>query len=124
MQKKHGKTSRKKREAKGRRAEFFASIWLKLKGYYILDMRVRMHTGEIDIIAKKGKLIAFVEVKARKTTQIGQRSVTDHSWRRISRTAEIWMSHKRKFTGHDWRYDLVVISPLALPVHFRDYWRP
>ncbi len=124
MQNKSGNTTRKKREAKGRRAELFACIWLKLKGYHILATRVRMHTGEIDIIAKKRKLIAFVEVKARKTTEIGQRAVSDQSWRRISRTAEIWMSYNRKYSGYNWRYDLVVLPQLALPVHFRDYWRP
>ncbi|MFC7292386.1 YraN family protein [Hirschia litorea] len=116
-------TSRQKRETKGRRAELLASLFLMIKGYQILAHRVRMHSGEIDIIAKKGALIAFIEVKARKSIERGQHAVTDRSWRRIARTAEIWMSHKPNFSKCDWRYDLLVIAPFALPKHFQDYWR-
>ena len=53
-------------EQRGRRAENIAAMFLRLKGYTILDRRCRTPFGEIDIIARRGKTIVFVEVKARR----------------------------------------------------------
>ncbi len=117
-------SKRRKHEKRGRNAEWLASIWLRLKGYKILQKRVRMRTGEIDLIATKGRVIAFIEVKARKTINIGLQSVPETSWRRISKTAEIWMAKKTKFKNHDWRYDLVVVCPWKIPSHLKAFWRP
>ena len=115
---------RRYREKQGRSAEFLASFWLKLKGYEILEKRFRLKSGEIDLIAKRGRIIAFIEVKARRSIELGLNSVPEKSWRRIARSAQIWMSHKQKYADHDWRYDLVIVCPWKLPVHFKDHWRP
>src|SRR5262245_55959447 len=56
---------RQQREKRGRDAEAAAALWLRLKGYRILDSRVKTPKGEIDLIASKGKMLIFVEVKAR-----------------------------------------------------------
>ncbi|MET5012204.1 YraN family protein, partial [Burkholderia pseudomallei] len=58
---------RRQAEATGRRGERLAAWWLRLKGWTILDRRVRTPAGEVDLIARRGSLVAFVEVKTRKS---------------------------------------------------------
>ncbi|WP_300380474.1 YraN family protein [Henriciella sp.] len=115
---------RRAAEAHGRRAETLAGLWLRLKGYRILARRVRLPVGEIDLVARRGRQIAFVEVKARKTRRLGEEAVPEKNWRRISRAAESWMAGKPALSGLDWRFDLVIVLPHALPIHLRDRWRP
>jgi putative endonuclease len=80
--------------------------------------------GEVDLIAKRGSVLAFVEVKQRPTTALCQQAVPPQSWQRIARTAQSWAT-KRGFTQDlDWRYDLIAVTPFSLPHHFKDYWRP
>ena len=118
------RTRRMAAEARGRRAETLAALWLRLKGYTILDRRVRLPVGEIDLIAQRGPVVAFVEVKARRTQLAGEQAVPPAAWRRINRAAESWMATRAHLAGADWRFDLVVILPRRLPVHFPDRWRP
>ncbi|WOR15196.1 YraN family protein [Hyphomonas sp. FCG-A18] len=116
--------SRRKAEARGRQAETFAALFLQAKLYTILDRRVRLPMGEVDLIAKRGSILAFVEVKQRPTRALCQQAVPPQSWQRIARTAESWAG-KRGFTQDlDWRYDLIAVTPFSLPHHFKDYWRP
>lgn len=115
---------RKAREKHGRFAENIAAIWLKCCGYRIVKRNVKMRSGEIDIIATRKNVIAFVEVKARPNLDAGLRAVPDKSWRRISRSAEIWMSHQSEFASFDWRYDLIVVCPWKFPKQMKDFWRP
>lgn len=111
-------------ETRGRRSEAFAALWLQLKGYRVLARRVRLPVGEIDLIARRGNLVAFVEVKARKTRLEGETAVPRASWQRISRAAESWMASRAALAKLDWRFDLIVIVPGRLPVHLHDRWRP
>lgn len=116
--------SRRKAEARGRYAETLAALFLQAKLYTILDRRVRLRTGEIDLIAKRGSTLAFVEVKQRPTRALCQQAVPPQSWQRIARTAEIWTA-KHSFTANmNWRYDLIAVTPYSLPHHFKDFWRP
>ena len=80
--------------------------------------------GEIDIIARRGHTLAFVEVKQRQTLDLAQTAVPQASWQRIARTAENWASRRSELRHLDWRYDLIAVMPWTLPKHFRDYWRP
>ena len=57
--------ARKRAESRGRRAEWIAVWWLRLFGYRVLARRARQRVGEIDIVARRGRTLAFVEVKAR-----------------------------------------------------------
>ena len=120
---------RQRAEKRGRRAESLAAIMLMLKGYRILERRARTPAGEIDLIAKRGKLIAFVEVKARKTVIVALEAVTPRAQSRISRAAELWMARRSDFADHDWRFDIVAVLPgrflyFGWPKHFPDAWRP
>ncbi|MEM7660819.1 MAG: YraN family protein [Pseudomonadota bacterium] len=117
-------TDRRAAEKRGRRGESIAALFLRLKGYSVLARRVRTPAGEIDLIVRKGKLVVFVEVKARSDLNTALESVTQIARRRITRAAEIWMARRSELAGCDWRYDIVAIVPGQLPHHARDAWRP
>jgi putative endonuclease len=101
-----------------------AALWLRAKGYRILARRVRLRVGEIDLIASKGRTVAFIEVKARADTRQGIEAVTPASWRRINRAAASWMAKRPDLQHRDWRFDLIVMPPARPPRHLRDHWRP
>ena len=111
-------------EARGWQAERRAALWLRLKGYSILASRVKLPVGEIDLVARKGRLIAFVEVKARARRDDALGAVSVQSWQRIARAAEAWMGQRPKFADYGWRYDIVALAPGRLPYHLKDAWRP
>lgn len=121
---KRARLSRQQAEARGRRAETLAALFLQAKFYTILDRRVRLPVGEIDLIAKRGKTLAFIEVKQRPTLLQCQNAVPFQSWRRIASAAGAWASTKPHLQDCDWRYDLIAVTPRSLPKHFRDFWRP
>ena len=111
-------------ERRGRHAETLAALWLTLKGYQVLATRVRLPVGEIDLIAQRGQVLAFVEVKQRAKQSDALQAVTARNWERISRAAEVWASTHPQAAQLDWRFDLIAITPYSRPRHFRDYWRP
>ncbi len=115
---------RRKAERRGRWAETLAACSLMLKGYTLLARRVRNNAGEIDLIARRGTLIAFIEVKARKTHTLAAESVTPKAQRRISRAAEIWMARRSDLAHCDWRFDIITVTPRRWPTHIREAWRP
>ena len=116
-------SDRKKAERRGRWAETLAAFSLMLKGYTILARRVRNNAGEIDLIAKRKNLIAFIEVKARKSHTLALDAVTPTAQRRITRAAEVWMSKRANLAACDWRYDIITVTPRHWPSHVRDAWR-
>ncbi len=116
-------TRRVAAEERGRRGERLAALWLILKGYRILARRVRTPVGEIDLVARKGRLIAFVEVKARRTPADAALAVTPAAQTRIARAAEAWLSRNAWASGSALRFDLVAIMPGRWPRHVRDAWR-
>lgn len=115
---------RRDAEKRGRAAEALAVWWLRLKGYSILEQRFKRPAGEVDIIAKRGNVLAFIEVKQRSKITLAQTAVTERSWQRIARTAELWAAARPAVRMLDWRFDLIAISMTSSPKHFRDYWRP
>jgi len=79
---------RRNAEQRGQRAEVLAGIYLQLKGYRILERQFRSKAGEIDLIARRGRRIAFVERKARATQEQAAWAVTPRQQARIARAAE------------------------------------
>lgn len=113
----HETTRRRQAFRLGIRAESLAALYLRLKGYRILDRRYRSRAGEIDIVAKRGDDLCFVEVKARRTLQAAIEAVTPRAQRRIVTAARIWLS---SHPGHErvtWRFDIIAIVPRSLPRH-------
>jgi putative endonuclease len=112
---------RKRRsERKGRRAEWFAALALMLKGYRIVSLRYKTAVGEIDLVARKRDLIAFVEVKARKDLASGVDAVSYPAQRRIAAAGELFISRQQDSAQLSWRHDVVVVSPWRWPVHLQD----
>lgn len=118
------KASRQAAEKRGRKGERLAALFLQAKGYRILDRRVRTPMGEVDLIAKRGALVAFVEVKHRASLDLATGSVTPGAWQRIARAADFWMARHPALVDCGWRYDIVAVAPGRLPRHIRDAWRP
>lgn len=112
---------RKRRsERKGRRAEYFAALALMLKGYRIVSLRYKTAVGEIDLVARKGDLVAFVEVKARRDLASGVDAVSYPAQRRIAAAGELFISRQKDSTRLSWRHDIVVVSPWRWPIHLED----
>jgi len=116
--------NRQAAERRGRKGEWLAALYLRSKGYRILDRRVRTPMGEVDLIAKRGQLVVFIEVKHRKTLDLAVESVTHRAWLRIDRAAEFWMARHPALAGWGWRFDIVAVAPRQMPRHVPDAWRP
>ncbi|MEO0466494.1 MAG: YraN family protein [Pseudomonadota bacterium] len=118
------RVDRQRAERKGRRGEWLAALALLIKGYRILARRVRTPRGEVDLIARRGNLLAFVEVKARPNVEDALEAVSARAWNRISAAAELWARQRFGEVEFSWRYDVVAICPGRWPIHLRDVWRP
>lgn len=106
--------------AKGRWAELAAAALLLLKGYRILARRFRSPVGEIDLVARRGRRLAFVEVKSRATHDAAAWSVTPRQQQRIARAAEAWLKRHPRHAACEIGFDVVLVSPRARPRHLRD----
>lgn len=109
---------------RGLRAEAAAAWYLRLKGYRILARRFRCPVGEVDIIAARGRLLCFVEVKARGDLDAAVFAVGGTGRRRIAAAALSWLSRRPDLSGHAWRFDIVAIRPWRLPVHIAAAFEP
>ena len=111
---------------RGRRGERLAAWFLRLKGYRILAVNQRLSGGEIDLVARRGRVLAFVEIKTRAGADAGAPGeiVPARQWRRIAAAAEQFARRRADCAGLDWRYDAVVLSRGRWPRHLPDAWRP
>jgi putative endonuclease len=98
-------------------AEARASGWLIAKGYRILARRFRTPHGEIDIVARRGNLVAFVEVKARASLDDAAYAVTPRQQARIIDAAQAWLMAHPEHAEFELRFDVVLIAPRRLPRH-------
>ena len=113
--------ARSQAERRGRRAEVWAAWWLRLHGWRIVGHRVRVHGGEIDLVARRARTLAFVEVKARSTTQAAAWAVDEQRLQRVAAAAEQLTA--RFGRGCDTvRIDVVLIVPGRLPKHQVNVW--
>jgi len=101
----------------GLSAESKASAWLIAKGYRILARRFRTPYGEIDIVARRRDLLAFVEVKARANLDDAAYSVTPQQQQRIIAAAQAWLMVHPEHAEMDMRFDAILIAPKHLPKH-------
>ena len=119
--KRKGTHDRKAAEATGRRGERLAGWWLRLKGWSILDRRVRTPAGEVDLVARKGNLIAFVEVKTRATAAELDFAIDERRLARVAAAAEYLMP---RYAGpdDDIRVDVILLAPGTRPRHIENAW--
>lgn len=112
----------------GKAGELAARRFLENKGYTILETNWRFHRAEVDLIAKDGKILVFVEVKTRSSDAFGKPEafVDARKQRFLAEAASAYM----ELTGHDWeiRFDIVsvLVNPggEALLEHFEDAFFP
>ncbi|BBE33875.1 YraN family protein [Sphingosinicella microcystinivorans] len=103
-------------ERRGRRAERIAALWLRVKGYRILGERVRTPAGEIDIVARRGRMLVFVEVKARDDETDASAALEPARLRRVARAANLALG-RYMADCEGARIDALVISRGRLPRH-------
>ncbi len=109
-------------EARGRMAETIAAGFLRLKGWTILDRRVRPPAGEGDIVMRRPGLLAFVEVKARASEAALDLALDRRRLIRVAAAAEILIPRYAQ-PGDDIRIDAVLIAPGRLPRHLEHVWQ-
>lgn len=115
-------TARRRAEKSGRRSEWLAALWLQMKGFSILARREKTPGGEIDIVARRGKLIAFVEVKARADADAAILAVTAKAQRRICTAARMFLSRRRDLADCQIRYDIIAVAGWRIR-HIANAWR-
>jgi putative endonuclease len=117
------RAARRRAYGRGRRAEAVAAWWLRGKGYRIVARDFRVPVGEIDVIARRGRVLAVVEVKARDTLAAAGEAVAPRQRRRIARAAAAFLQRRPELATLDLRFDVVLIAPRRLPRHLADAWR-
>ncbi|MCC5996760.1 MAG: YraN family protein [Oceanicaulis sp.] len=108
---------RRAAERRGRRAEALAALWLQLSGWRILDRRARTGAGELDLVARRGGVLAFIEVKERSSLEAGLEAVGPRQRARLIRAGSLWQSRRSDLAAMQPRYDLIVIAPWRWPRH-------
>ncbi|HEY0115720.1 MAG TPA: YraN family protein [Allosphingosinicella sp.] len=112
---------RRAAETRGRDGEARAAWFLRAKGWRILDQRVRTPAGEVDLVARRGKLVAFVEVKTRRTAAELDFAIDEYRLARVAAAAEI-LAARYLEEGDDMRVDVVLIAPRTWPRHIENAW--
>ena len=108
-------------EAAGRRGEETAARFLEAQGWQILATRVRTKAGEVDLVARQGTLVAFVEVKVRKSFSELAFAIDERRLARVAAAAEVLME-RFAGPGDDIRVDVILLAPGAEPQHIENAW--
>ena len=114
--------NREKAEKRGRGAEGIAAFWLRLHGWRILARRARVPGGEVDIVARRGRTLAFIEVKARASEEAAALSLDSYRLRRVVTAAERLAARFMR-EGDELRIDAVYVVPRKLPRHLANIWQ-
>ena len=112
--------SRLKAYRRGHRGEWLAAVALMAKGYRIVARRHRTKLGEIDLIARRGDLVAIVEVKVRPTLAEAMDAIGRMSERRIEAAADLWLTRQPDYAKFSLRFDMVAVLPWRWPVHIEN----
>ena len=114
--------NRQAAEKRGRGAETLACWFLRLKGWRILTRRARVPGGEVDIIARRGRILAFVEVKARASDEAAAFALDELRLRRVAVAAER-LAPRYMRANDDIRIDALFIVPRRWPRHLANVWQ-
>lgn len=103
-------------------AEMMAEMILRLKGFRIIARRYKTPGGEIDIVARRGKMLAFIEVKLRRTMPEALESLTPAMRGRITNAARHFIAAYPDYGSYDMRFDLFAICPPFTFRHLDNAW--
>ena len=110
-------------EAKGRKGEWLAANYLRLKGWSIIAQRLKTARGEVDLVARRGNMVAFVEVKWRARAADLDFAIDERRLARVAAAAEI-LAERYVQPGDDMRIDVLLLAPGASPRHIANAWLP
>ncbi len=110
-------------ERRGHGAERLAALLLLAKGYRPLARRLKTPVGEIDLLARRGGVLAAVEVKARRTLDQAAEAIPERQWRRIARALEWYLAGRPELAELTVRFDAVLLAGWRIR-HVQDAWRP
>lgn len=110
-------------ERKGREGEAQAAQWLAAQGWDVLAQRVKTPLGEIDIVARKGGLVAFVEVKWRSSAAALHEAIDERRLARVAAAVEAF-GHEYAAPDEDMRIDVMLLAPGTRPRHIENAWMP
>ena len=114
---------RQKAERRGRLAELLCRWHLRLRGWRIVASHWRCPSGEIDILARRGRVLAIIEVKARRDFAIAAESVLPRQRRRITRAASAFLMTRPDLAMLTLRFDVMLVAPPRPPRHMPGAWR-
>jgi len=115
--------ARRRAERRGKAAEWLCRWHLRLHGWQILARGWRCPAGEIDILARRGAVLAVIEVKARADLPTAASALLRRQRRRIARAAEAFLLSRPDLAGLTLRFDVMLVQRLQPPRHWRDAWR-
>ena len=110
-------------ERKGREGEAEAARWLSEQGWEMLAERRKTKLGEIDLIARKNGLVAFIEVKWRKRAADLATAIDKRRLARVAAAVEM-LAHEYAGPGEDVRIDVILLAPGSMPRHIENAWMP
>lgn len=113
--------TRQAAEKRGRLGETIAAWWLRLHGWRILAQRVKVRAGEVDLVARRGRTVAFIEVKSRTRAVDLDNAIDAWRLRRVAAAANA-VAAKYAPKGEDIRIDVILIAPFAWPRHLTNVW--
>ena len=117
------RSKRERAERRGRKGEFLAALYLVLKGWRILDRRVKTRRGEVDLVARRWGTIAFIEVKWRSNRIDLDSAIDAYRLRRVAAAAEVIASRYAK-PSNSIRIDVLLLAPGCWPRHISNAWMP
>jgi putative endonuclease len=114
---------RQRAQRRGRFAEWLCLWHLRLRGWRILARGWRCPSGEIDILARRGQVLAIIEVKSRNELDAAASALSPRQRRRIARAAEAFLLSRPDLAPLELRFDLMLVAPLRMPRHWPGAWR-
>ena len=111
------RADRQRAHRAGHSAEWAAILYLRCKGYRIVARRFRVKGGEIDIIARRGDALVFVEVKLRSSLESARIAIEPAKRRRMARAVNAFLANKAFATRLTLRADAIYLAPWRWPLH-------
>jgi putative endonuclease len=114
---------RRRAERRGRFAELLCRWHLRLRGWRIVASHWRCPSGEIDILARRGRVLAIIEVKARRDLASAAAAILPRQRRRIARAAAAFLMTRPDLAALTLRFDVMLVAPPRPPRHLAGMWR-
>lgn len=111
---------RQQAERFGRKSEWLAELFLRVKGYRMLAQRVKTPVGELDLVAQRGQSLVFVEVKARRGKGALDMALAQIKPRRHRRAAQYWLARNQQYASHQQQFDVIGLAPWRWPIHIQN----